>query len=113
LRRYAAVLGQRLLSLNLLEAEGTPAFEPSRVINVNGVKVGFIGLIVPRQDHCLNFADSGRALARESRRLREAGAARVREREPEDPIAASTALPAALSIHRGVARLHQNHIERG
>jgi alkaline phosphatase D len=77
LRRYEAVLGQRLLSLNLLEAGGTPAFEPSRMINVNGVKVGLIGLIVPRQDRCLNFADSGRALARESMRLREAGAALV------------------------------------
>src|SRR5688500_16283043 len=62
LRRYEAALGQRLLSLNLLEADGMPAFEPSRVINVNGVRVGLIGLIVPRQERCLNFADSGRAL---------------------------------------------------
>lgn len=74
LRRYEAGLGQRLLCLNVLEPDGKPAFEPSRLVEVNGIKVGLIGLIVPQKQQCLDFAASGRALAAESARLRRQGA---------------------------------------
>jgi 2',3'-cyclic-nucleotide 2'-phosphodiesterase (5'-nucleotidase family) len=70
LRRYEKILGQPLLNLNLLRADGTPEFTPSRIVEVGGVRVGIIGLIVPRKEHCLNFEESGRALAREAVRLK-------------------------------------------
>src|SRR6185369_3737800 len=70
LRRYEQVLGQRFLNLNLLRADGTPEFTPSRVVTIGGLRIGIIGLIVPRKEHCLNFEESGRALAREAERLK-------------------------------------------
>ena len=73
LGRYEKALGRPLLCLNLLKDDGTPAFEPSRIVAINGVKVGLTGLIIPRKERCLDFAASGRALAREAARLREAG----------------------------------------
>lgn len=73
-RRYEAALGRPLLCLNLLEPDGKPAFETSRLVVVNGVKVGLIGLIVPQKKQCLDSAASGRALAAEAARLREQGA---------------------------------------
>jgi 2',3'-cyclic-nucleotide 2'-phosphodiesterase (5'-nucleotidase family) len=74
LRRYEEALGQRLLCLNLLNEDGSTTFEPSRLVTVNGVKVGLVGLIVPRKGNGLDFAESGAALARESERLRQQGA---------------------------------------
>jgi 2',3'-cyclic-nucleotide 2'-phosphodiesterase (5'-nucleotidase family) len=74
LRRYEEALGQSLLCLNLLNADGTTAFEPSRLVDVNGVKIGLIGLIVPRKENGLDFAASGAALARESESLVAQGA---------------------------------------
>ena len=76
LRKYESALGQRLLSINLVQKDGTPAFEPSRMVEVNGIKVGLIGLIVPRKPHegGLDFVASGRALAEEAARLRVVGA---------------------------------------
>lgn len=70
LHAYEKVLGQRLLCLNLVKPDGTPEFLPSRVVQVGELKVGIIGLIVPRKEGSLNFEDSGRALAREAVRLR-------------------------------------------
>jgi 5'-nucleotidase len=70
LRRYEEFLGQPLLNLNLLKPDGTPAFTASRIINVGGVKVGIIGMIVPRPPgESLDFESSGRALDQEARRL--------------------------------------------
>jgi len=76
LRNYEAALGRGLLSLNLLGKDGSPAFERSRLVEVNGLKVGLIGLIVPRkpEEGGLDFAASGRALASETAALRAAGA---------------------------------------
>lgn len=77
LRSYEEALGQRLLSLNLKNDDGTAAFEPSRLLEVGGIKIGLVGLIVPRDPPSLDFAASGAALASEATRLREQGAALV------------------------------------
>jgi len=74
LRHYESVLGQRLLCLNLTNPDGTSAFEASRIVEVNGIKVGLAGLIVPRAENGLDFAASGKALAVEAKRLRANGA---------------------------------------
>lgn len=70
LHRYEGYLGQPLLSLNLTKTDGTPEFSPSRIIQVGGMKVGVIGMIVPRPPgESLSFEDSGRALEQEARRI--------------------------------------------
>ncbi len=76
LRSFESLLGRRLLNLNVLGPDGAPLFEASRLVEVNGLKVGLIGLIVPRKPEQggLDFADSGRALAAETARLRATGA---------------------------------------
>jgi 2',3'-cyclic-nucleotide 2'-phosphodiesterase (5'-nucleotidase family) len=70
LHRYEEVLGQSLLCLNLLKPDGTLEFPPSRIVQVGELKVGIIGLIIPRQEGSLDLEASGRALAREAERLR-------------------------------------------
>jgi 2',3'-cyclic-nucleotide 2'-phosphodiesterase (5'-nucleotidase family) len=70
LRRFEDVLGQGLLCLNLIDDSGVPVFTPSRIVEVGGIKIGLIGLIVPRQEGSLDFAASSHALAREAARLR-------------------------------------------
>jgi 2',3'-cyclic-nucleotide 2'-phosphodiesterase (5'-nucleotidase family) len=82
LRRFEAILDQPLLCLNVLNPDGTTAFQASRLVEVNGVKVGLVGLLTPptsitRKGEVLDFAASGEALAREARALRAAGAALV------------------------------------
>ncbi len=74
LRRFESTLGRALLCLNVLNPNGTTAFEPSRLVEVNGLKIGLVGLITPRKEQGLDFEASGRALAGEARKLRTAGA---------------------------------------
>lgn len=76
LRSFESLLGRRLLNLNVLGPDGAPIFEASRIVEVNGLKVGLVGLIVPRkpEDGGVDSAASGRALATEAARLRTAGA---------------------------------------
>ena len=71
LRELEQVMGQRLLLLNFVDRHGAPVFEPSRVVEVGGVKVGIIGMLAPRKDHLGGLDDeaSGRALAAEAERL--------------------------------------------
>lgn len=71
LKRIQAHLGQPLLLLNLIDREGDPYFEPSRIVDVSGVKVGVIGMLAPRKKHLGGLDDeaSGRALAAEAERL--------------------------------------------
>jgi len=69
LHRYETYLGEPLLCLNLVKPDGSPEFPASRIFSVGGMKVGVIGMIVPRQSGSLNFEDSGRALEQEARRL--------------------------------------------
>ncbi len=69
LRLYEEAVGQPLLCLNLREPDGAPAFTPSRMFNIDGLRVAVIGMIVPRKELCLDFKESGRALQREAERL--------------------------------------------
>lgn len=75
-RRYEKMLGQPLLNLNVVLPDGRPEFTPSRIVERGGVKVGLIGMIVPRkpEEGGLDFAASGRALSEEARRLLDQGA---------------------------------------
>jgi len=72
IRRFEEVLGQPMLCLNIVKPDGTPEFTPSRIVTVGGLKVGLIGMIVPRKAEFggLDFEASGRALDREAKRLR-------------------------------------------
>lgn len=76
LREFEEALGQGLLCLNVLRPDGAARFTPSRLLERGGLKIGLIGLIVPRApaQGGLDFAASGRALAAEAARLRAAGA---------------------------------------
>lgn len=69
LRRYEQTLGQQLLCLNRVAADGSPLFETSRIVHIGTIKVGIIGLIVPQDDGTLDLAESGRRLAREAEAL--------------------------------------------
>jgi 5'-nucleotidase len=69
LRLYEEAAGQSLLCLNLLAPDGTPDFTPSRMFNIDGLRVAVIGMIVPREEGSLDFEESGRALQREAERL--------------------------------------------
>lgn len=77
LHQFEKILGQRLLCLNLVKPDGSVSFEPSRIVEVNDIRVGLVGLIVPRKEGGLDAAASGVALAREARLLRERGATLV------------------------------------
>lgn len=69
-KHYEEVLGQPMLNLNLRKPDGSPEFTPSRIVTVAGVRVGIVGLIVPRDKYCLNLEESGVALGREADRLK-------------------------------------------
>lgn len=73
LRRFEEILGQGFLMLNLVDPTGEPVFEPSRILEVNGIRIGLIGMIDPRNPHFggLDAMDSGKALAEEAKRLKE------------------------------------------
>jgi len=73
LRYLEGKLGQPLLLLNLVDRYGEPMFQPSRIVEVNGVKVGLIGMLAPRKKFLggLDADQSGQALAAEAERLKE------------------------------------------
>jgi len=72
IRRFEAALGQELLCLNIVRTDGRPIFAASRVVERGGLRIGLIGLIVPRKPEQggLDFKASGAALALEAERLR-------------------------------------------
>ncbi len=72
IREFEGALGQGLLCLNVVGPDGTPVFTGSRIVEKSGLKIGLIGLIVPRKPEQggLDMEESGRALAREAERLR-------------------------------------------
>lgn len=76
LREFEEALGQGILCLNVRTPDGSPLLTPSRLIERGGLTIGLVGLIVPRKPDQggMDFAESGRALAAETARLRAAGA---------------------------------------
>jgi 2',3'-cyclic-nucleotide 2'-phosphodiesterase (5'-nucleotidase family) len=71
LGRYSGAAGRPLLCLNLVGKDGSPAYTPSRTIEVGGISVGIIGMIVPQDAGSMDKAQSGRALEAEALRLRQ------------------------------------------
>lgn len=72
LRLRERLLGEPILCLNILGRDGNPLFKASRIFEVGELKVGVIGMIVPRKPELggLNLLESGNALQREAKRLR-------------------------------------------
>jgi 2',3'-cyclic-nucleotide 2'-phosphodiesterase (5'-nucleotidase family) len=70
LRRFTELAGMDILCINLLKEDGSTEFDPSGIYNIDGLRVGVIGAIVPRKDLSLNLEETARAMARESQRLK-------------------------------------------
>lgn len=69
LRQCEAAAGFPLLCLNLLDSSSLPCFTPSRIFDVDGVKVAVIGLAVPKSANYLDLQRSAAAVAKEAERL--------------------------------------------
>ena len=70
LRRFEALADpMQLLCINLLQEDGTTEFTPSAIYDIDGVRVGVIGMIVPRNANCLDDDETAAAMAREAERL--------------------------------------------
>jgi 2',3'-cyclic-nucleotide 2'-phosphodiesterase (5'-nucleotidase family) len=91
LRRSTAGLKRlRLLSVNLVGADGKPAFAPSALVSVGGLKVGLLGVSpegAPPGERGLKGLPAVPAALAEAKRLR--------EKEKADVVVALAALPAA------------------
>ena len=74
---FHTAAGARMLALNLVDEDGSPLLPVSRMIDRNGVRVGVIGMALPRPRDTLDFEASGLALADEAQRLREVEGAEV------------------------------------
>ncbi len=70
LTEFADLAGSPLLCINLIDEAGKPIFQPSMVVEKNGLKIGLIGMIVPRNEGCLNDEETAIAMALEAERLR-------------------------------------------
>ncbi len=69
LRKFESLAGgMKMLCLNLIKDSGELEFPPSAIFDADGVKVGVIGVIVPRKDG-LNQEETVKALALEAKRL--------------------------------------------
>jgi 2',3'-cyclic-nucleotide 2'-phosphodiesterase (5'-nucleotidase family) len=71
LRRFSELAGMDILCINLLKEDGSPEFEPSGIYEINGLRIGVIGAIVPRDELSLNEEETALAMAQESRRLKQ------------------------------------------
>lgn len=70
LRVFNALTGERMLALNMVTADGQLLFAPSRVVEVNGIRVGIVGLALPRNRDTLDFQATGKALGAHAHMLR-------------------------------------------
>jgi 5'-nucleotidase / UDP-sugar diphosphatase len=69
LRRFSDLAEMDILCINLIYEDGSLVFEPSRVYEINGLRVGVIGAITPQKEFSLNLEKTAHALAIESKRL--------------------------------------------
>jgi 2',3'-cyclic-nucleotide 2'-phosphodiesterase (5'-nucleotidase family) len=70
LHRFAELADpMRMLCINLVDEDGVPEFPPSSIFEVDGVRVGVIGMIVPRDEYGLDREATAEAMAREAERL--------------------------------------------
>lgn len=71
LRECAALAGDMaLLCLNLFQADGTRHFDASRIFTVNDIRVGVVGLTVPKGGELMSPEAAGAALQAEAERLK-------------------------------------------
>ncbi len=70
LYRFAQLAGTDILCINLIKEDGTPEFDPSNIYDINGLRVGVIGAIAPRNEPHLNLEETALAMAREAERLK-------------------------------------------
>ena len=75
-------VGISMLCVNIKGEGGKPFFAPSKIIDVDGVKVGVIGLTATGRSDILNAKETAQAVAKEAERLEplEIGRASCRER---------------------------------
>jgi 2',3'-cyclic-nucleotide 2'-phosphodiesterase (5'-nucleotidase family) len=70
LRKCEALAKMPLLCANYLGKDGAPCFPPSKIFDVDGVRVGVIGITVPKKaEGMLEIEATGQAVAREAERL--------------------------------------------
>ncbi len=70
LHKFESLAGEmKILCLNLIKENGDLEFTPSAIFDVDGVKVGVAGVIVPRDEYGLNPEETANALALEAKRL--------------------------------------------
>lgn len=58
-----------VLAVNLMTADGTPRFPPSKLFTRSGLKVGVIGVFKPRDELSLDLSETAVRVAAEARRL--------------------------------------------
>lgn len=63
--------GMAILSINWTKPDGSLQFPASKTFEVDGVKVGVIGVLVPQDKNCLDLDATARAIKEESERLDE------------------------------------------
>ncbi|MCB1121492.1 MAG: metallophosphoesterase, partial [Verrucomicrobiae bacterium] len=61
--------GMKMLCINLIDENKRPRFDPSAIFDIDGVRVGVIGMIVSRKENCLDKHETAVAMAREAERL--------------------------------------------
>jgi len=71
LHTWAALApGMSMLCLNYLDKDGKPCFTPSKILEVNGIKVGVIGLTILKGNETMDRGASVEKLREEAERLR-------------------------------------------
>lgn len=70
LHRFTALANMDIVCINLLKEDGTPEFSPSVTYTINGIKIGIIGAIAPRDAPHYNLEETAAAMRDEAIRLR-------------------------------------------
>jgi 2',3'-cyclic-nucleotide 2'-phosphodiesterase (5'-nucleotidase family) len=70
LHRFSELSGMDILCINLFKEDGSLEFNPSKIYEINGIRVGVIGAIAPRPQLSLDIEGTALAMADESRRLK-------------------------------------------
>ncbi|MEX0685162.1 MAG: metallophosphoesterase [Balneolales bacterium] len=70
LYRFTDLGNMDIVCINLLKENGTPEFPPSKIYEINGIQVGVIGAIRPRDERSLDLDGTALAMAEEARRLK-------------------------------------------
>lgn len=68
-RHCGEIAKMPLLCANYLDKDGSPVFPPSAILDVNGVKVGIIGLTKEKIPGILDVEESGKILEKEAEKL--------------------------------------------